>query len=203
MAWLKCLCCNVDCLFPTDLYKTSETGPLHCYHVNYENKKVENSSVFMFIVKERTVSCIVKMLQCWVLVLQLYDIAFIIQKVNEYDQEMPQSQTIDQPMVRRERDIEHWQLQNWAVTCDFQRGILTSVDSYEPLQPPFKLKNPIWCSDSSLTVIEYSSDLQWLWSDYAYAHTDLRLCWSHIPHCWKFHAMAQLKFSRQLTLPED
>ena len=27
-------------------------------------------------------------------------------------------------------------------TCDFQQcGILTSVDSYEPVQPPFKLRN--------------------------------------------------------------
>ena len=31
---------------------------------------------------------------------------------------------------------------NWAVTGDFhQCGILTSVDSYEPVQPPFKLRN--------------------------------------------------------------
>ena len=45
------------------------------------------------------------------------------------------------------------------VTCDFQQcGILTSVDSDEPLQPPFKLRNSKCCSDSSLTVIEYSSD---------------------------------------------
>ena len=36
--------------------------------------------------------------------------------------------------------------------------ILTSVDSDEPLQPPFKLGNPKWCSVSSLTFIEYSSD---------------------------------------------
>ena len=29
----------------------------------------------------------------------------------------------------------------WAVTCDFQQcGILTSVDSDKPVQPPFKLK---------------------------------------------------------------
>ena len=37
---------------------------------------------------------------------------------------------------------------------------LTSVDSDEPLQPPFKLKNSKWCSVSSLTIIDYSSDLQ-------------------------------------------
>ena len=31
-------------------------------------------------------------------------------------------------------------------------------DSDEPLQPPFKLRNSKWCSVSSLTIIEYSSD---------------------------------------------
>ena len=47
----------------------------------------------------------------------------------------------------------------WAVTCDFQQcGILTSVDSYEPVQPTFELRNSKWCSVSSLTIIEYSSD---------------------------------------------
>ena len=46
-----------------------------------------------------------------------------------------------------------------AVTCDFQQcGILTCVDVDEPLQPPFKLRNFKWCSVSSLTIIEYSSD---------------------------------------------
>ena len=45
------------------------------------------------------------------------------------------------------------------VTCDFQQfDILTSVDSDEPLQPPFKLRNSNWCSVSSLTIIEYSCD---------------------------------------------
>ena len=47
----------------------------------------------------------------------------------------------------------------WAVTCDFQQcGILTCVDSDEPLQPHFKLRHSKWCSVSSLTIIEYSSD---------------------------------------------
>ena len=42
---------------------------------------------------------------------------------------------------------------------DFQQcGSLTSVDSNEPVQPPFKLRNCKSCSVSSLTVIEYSSD---------------------------------------------
>ena len=42
---------------------------------------------------------------------------------------------------------------------DFQLfAILTSVDSDEPVQPPFKGRNSKFCSVSSLTVIEYSSD---------------------------------------------
>ena len=36
--------------------------------------------------------------------------------------------------------------------------ILTSVDSDEPLQPPFKLRNSKWCSVNSSTIIESSSD---------------------------------------------
>ena len=46
-----------------------------------------------------------------------------------------------------------------AATHDFQQcGILTSVDSHEPVQPPFKLRNSKSRSVSSLTLIEYSSD---------------------------------------------
>ena len=46
-----------------------------------------------------------------------------------------------------------------SLTCDVQQcGILTSVDSYEPVQSPIKLR----CSASSLKVIEYSSDKQML-----------------------------------------
>ena len=45
------------------------------------------------------------------------------------------------------------------VTCDFQQcGLLTSVDSDEPVQPHVKLSNSECCSVSSLTVIEYLSD---------------------------------------------
>ena len=45
-----------------------------------------------------------------------------------------------------------------AATCDFQHcGIFTSVDSGEPVAPPFKLRNSKLCSVSSLTVIEYSA----------------------------------------------
>ena len=37
----------------------------------------------------------------------------------------------------------------WAVTCDLQQcGILTSVDSDEPVQTPFKLRNSKCCSIS-------------------------------------------------------
>ena len=79
----------------------------------------------------------------------------------------------------------------WASAWDFQQcDILTSVDSDEPVQPPFRHRNSKWCSVSSLTVIEYSSDKRRLWSDCAYAQANLRLCWSHISHCWKSHALA-------------
>ena len=83
---------------------------------------------------------------------------------------------------------------NWAAICDFQGGVLTSVDSDEPMQPPFKLRNSKLCSVSSLTVIEFLSDKQRLWSDCAYAQADLRLCWLHILHCWKSHVMAHISF---------
>ena len=35
---------------------------------------------------------------------------------------------------------------------------LTCVDSDWPLRPPFKLRKSKWCSISSLTIIEYSSN---------------------------------------------
>ena len=48
-----------------------------------------------------------------------------------------------------------------AVTRDFQQcGILTSVDSEQPVQPPFRLRNLKWCSVSSLTLKGYWSDKQ-------------------------------------------
>ena len=41
---------------------------------------------------------------------------------------------------------------------DFQQcGILTWIDSDESVQPPVKLRNSKWCSDSSSTLIEYST----------------------------------------------
>ena len=45
-------------------------------------------------------------------------------------------------------------VKNGAVTCDFhQWGLLTSVDSGEPVQPPLKLRNYKLCSVNSLTLI--------------------------------------------------
>ena len=44
----------------------------------------------------------------------------------------------------------------WATAWDFQQfDILTSVDSDEPVQLPYKLRNLKWGSVSSLTVIEF------------------------------------------------
>ena len=60
------------------------------------------------------------------------------------------------------------------------------------VQPFFKLRNTKCCFVSSIIVIECSSGLQSLWSDCAYAQADMRLCWSHIPHCWKSHVAAQM-----------
>ena len=92
-------------------------------------------------------------------------------------------------------------IDKWASACDFQQfDILTSVDSDEPVQPPFKLRNSKWRSVSSFTIIEYSRDKQRLWSDCAYAQAGLRLCWSHISNCWKSHALAQMFYIKYLTM---
>ena len=95
-----------------------------------------------------------------------------------------------------EEEMQKAQFKNkWAVTCDFQQcGILTSVDSDESVQPPFKARNCKWCSVSSLALIEYTSDKQWLWSVCAHAQAGLSLSLSHIPHCWKSHVAAQICF---------
>ena len=55
--------------------------------------------------------------------------------------------------------IKHQLKQEIAVTRDFQQcGILTCVDSDEPVQPPFKLRNSKYGLVSILTVIKYLSD---------------------------------------------
>ena len=69
---------------------------------------------------------------------------------------------------------------------------MTSVDSDEPVQSPLKLRNSKLCSVSSLTFIEYANDMQRLLSECVYAQANLRLCWSHIPYCWKSHALAHI-----------
>ena len=56
-----------------------------------------------------------------------------------------------------------------------------------------KPRNSKWCSVNSLTVIEYSNAQRRLCSDCAYAQADLRLCWSHIPHFLKYHALAHFQ----------
>ena len=92
-----------------------------------------------------------------------------------------------------ESSNEPWHDSNNEPWRDFQQcGILPSEDSDGSVQILFKLRNSKWCSVSSLTLIEYSSDKQRLWSDCTYAQADLRLCWSHIPHCWKSHVAAQI-----------
>ena len=97
-------------------------------------------------------------------------------------------------MIERKANIRNqWNNSIWAATRDFQKcGILTSVDSDEPVQPSVKLRNSKWYSVSSLTVIEYSIDYLRLWSDCTYAHAGLSLSWWHIPHCWKSHVVAHL-----------
>ena len=47
---------------------------------------------------------------------------------------------------------------------------------------------------SRIIFIDYSSDLQKIWSDCAYAHADMRCCWFYIPHCWKSHVVAHFTY---------
>ena len=96
------------------------------------------------------------------------------------------------------RDLINYSL--WAMTRDFQQcGILTSVDSDEPVQPSCKFRNSKWCSVSNLTLIEYSSDKQRLWSDCVYTQAGLRLCWSYVPDCWKSYVKAHMWLAKAQT----
>ena len=84
-----------------------------------------------------------------------------------------------------------WHNHNWWVSTehqmsrDFQQcGILTSVDSGEPVQSPFKLRNSKWCSVISLSHTIFKQ----------LAKALIRLCClSHISHCWKSHALAHFR----------
>ena len=60
---------------------------------------------------------------------------------------------------------------------------------------PFPALRIKWWSVSSLTVIEYSSDKQMLWSVCTYAQSDLSLSWSHIPQSSKSHVTAHIYVS--------
>ena len=61
--------------------------------------------------------------------------------------------------LQKNNEVGHREKYNWAATCDFQQcGILTCVDSNEPVKSPFKLRISKRCSVSRLTVIKYSSD---------------------------------------------
>ena len=63
------------------------------------------------------------------------------------------------------------------------------MDSCELLSPPFKLETPggvqsvAWRSWNTQAPIKGSDQT---------AQADLRLCWSHISHCWKSHALAHI-----------
>ena len=82
------------------------------------------------------------------------------------------------------------------MTCDFQQcGILTSVDSDEQVQPPFSLEtqNDVKSVLNTHRIFKrLAKALIRLRVYCAYAQADLRLCWLHIPYCWKSHARAQL-----------
>ena len=78
-------------------------------------------------------------------------------------------------MIRPDNNCNSGQFIIGAVTCDFQQcGILTSVDSDEPVLPPFKRRNSKWCSVRSLTLIGYIQATS-KGSDQT-ALADLRLC---------------------------
>ena len=86
-------------------------------------------------------------------------------------------------LTRDHMSHDMWFPTMWHLTC---------VDSDKPVQPPVKLRNSKCCLVSSLTVIDYSSDKQRLWSDCAYAQAGLSISWMHISHCWKFHVVAHM-----------
>ena len=73
-------------------------------------------------------------------------------------------------------------IDNWALTCDFQQwGISTCVDSDEPVHPQFKFRNSKWCSVSSVTLTECSSDKQRFGSNCGYAGSTYHIVWNPMP----------------------
>ena len=57
--------------------------------------------------------------------------------------------------------FKHLEMTKCAASCGFQQyGILTSVDSDESVQPPFKLSQSKLCSISSLTLINIQATIK-------------------------------------------
>ena len=70
-----------------------------------------------------------------------------------------QAQKVMFSVLKKSRKLQLPVDNQLQISREFQQcGILTSVDSDEPVQPPFKLRNSKCFSVSSLTLIEYSSD---------------------------------------------
>ena len=70
------------------------------------------------------------------------------------------------------------------MTCDFQQcGILTSVDSDEPMQPIFSLETPNNVQ-SVAKGVDKTARMRRLIRGYAGC--------TYVPHCWKSHVTAQL-----------
>ena len=92
----------------------------------------------------------------------VYNLLFIISQVkSDPYATLPRTRSRHRPRLNMHwpfhyiviQNLLSWSISsnNWAVTCDFQQcGILTWIDSVEPLQPPIKLRNSKWCSVSSL-----------------------------------------------------
>ena len=91
----------------------------------------------------------------------------------------------------------------WDMTCDFQQcGILTSVDSHEPVQP---LKTP-----NDVQSIAYICNSHRIFKRLAKALTRLRVCagWSEaliVAQCWKSHALAHINtlFAESRNMIQD
>ena len=89
-----------------------------------------------------------------------------------------------------------WSGNTTITNCRQPRGTVRKSRSTITRHQEDKLSKAI----SSLFFKDYSSDQQRLWSDCAYAQADLRLCWSHIPHCWKSHVAAHIYSSNFIGL---
>ena len=93
------------------------------------NGPVQEILILITLTKKASFKCL-----CWRIQLRLPQVIDIMHNISTSD------------------DIMH---NIWAVTCDFQQcGILTSVDSDEPVQPPVNLRNSKCCSVSSSKFIK-------------------------------------------------